>query len=163
MNMANSADKDVAHWAGQLKEVMQDAMTKAITNPEDAAAYNKSRQQYRMLKQVQGAVTPDKQISPTKLWQQLSTKKNANQTVYGQGHQDLVELAQAGKVVLEKGRTGAEKVAQGIMHIANLAIVPKVAETAGRAVVQNPGAAKAVGAVAKRVPVAIAAADYNQD
>lgn len=89
----------LSETASDLQDVLNDALTRS-TSPEDAAALSQARQQYRALKQIEPAIDQNGDISPKKLMNSLSSIKNRNQTLYGQGDQSLVTLAKAAREVL---------------------------------------------------------------
>lgn len=73
-------------------------------NTGDVALLAQTNQRYAAMKAIEKAVTDQNQISPAGLYNALDTARGVNQTVYGQGaNQALVNLAQAGKIVLGKG------------------------------------------------------------
>jgi hypothetical protein len=97
---ALSKDPRYAPVVGDIQESLDDAFQRS-TSPEDQQALSTARQQYRTMKQIEGAVDPSTgDISPGKLLNQINVKANRNQSLYGQGDQSLVELAKAGKNVL---------------------------------------------------------------
>lgn len=93
-----------ASAAGDLKEVLDDAMTRSATasgNTADVQALTQARQQYRALKQIEGSVDPATgDISVPNLLRGINTKANRKQALYGQGDQSLVGLAKAAKNVI---------------------------------------------------------------
>jgi hypothetical protein len=90
----------LADSADDLRELLDDAVQKT-TAPAQQAALTQARQQYRALKQIEPAIDPSTgNISAKALMASLATKANRNQTLYGQGSQDLVQLAKDARAVL---------------------------------------------------------------
>lgn len=87
-----------------LVEDIQEALHGALQRsaaPEDQAALAQARVQYRALKTIEPAVDrATGNISPLRLMSELSSKRNANLTLYGKGDQSLFDLARAGKQVI---------------------------------------------------------------
>lgn len=97
---ALSKNPKYAPVMGDIQEALDDAFQRS-TSPEDQQALVTARQQYRAMKQIEGAIDPSTgDISPGKLLGQINTKANRNQSLYGRGDQTLVDLAKAGKNVL---------------------------------------------------------------
>lgn len=89
-----------APLAGDLQDAVDSAMARS-SDPQDVAALQTARQQYRALKQIEPAVnTTNGDISPLALMRSLSVKSNRNQALYGQGDQSLMNLARAAKKVI---------------------------------------------------------------
>lgn len=97
--LESGQDTALGHWAGELSDVLESALQRTVS-PEDTAALAKLRFQYKAMKQIQSAIDDSDQISPAKLVNAIDTKRNANQTVFGQGDQSLYSLAKAGKQVI---------------------------------------------------------------
>lgn len=97
--LSNSTDSGVKFYGGQIADALNNALDRSVS-PEDADALALARTQYRRLKQIEPAINPDDTISPGKLFNGIDTKRNAGQLIYGQGDQQLLRLAQAGKNIL---------------------------------------------------------------
>lgn len=98
-----SKNPDVGAAASDLEDSLLAALERS--NPEDAKALSAARQQYRSMKIIQSAIGPgmDRNISPLKLSNAMASKPNQNMSVYGLGgDQDLVKLAQAGRILPEQ-------------------------------------------------------------
>jgi hypothetical protein len=147
-----------------VQEALDDAFQRS-TAPEDQAALATARQQYRAMKQIEGAVDPSTgDISPAKLLTQINTKANRNQSLYGKGDQTLVDLAKAGKNVLAPhnpnsgtarrlaGMAAMGAVAGGgdeLLHgdpkeAAKIAVAGAALPWVGRQLVENPKIVKSV-------------------
>lgn len=99
---ALSRNPATAPIASDLQDVVNDAVHRYAT-PGDAEILTGARQQYRALKQIEGAVDPATgNISVPKLMTSLSTKAfgGRNQTLYGTGDQSLINLAKAAKAII---------------------------------------------------------------
>lgn len=97
--LQSGQDTALGHWAGELSDTLESALQRTVS-PEDTAALAKARFQWKAMKQIEPAIDDSDQISPAKLVNAIDTKRNANQTVYGQGNQSLYDLAKAGKQVI---------------------------------------------------------------
>jgi hypothetical protein len=98
-----SKNPDVGSAASDLEDSLLAALERS--NPEDAAKLATARQQYRSMRIIQSAIGPgtDRNISPLKLSNAIASKPNQNMSVYGLGgDQDLVKLAQAGRILPEQ-------------------------------------------------------------
>lgn len=157
-------DQSKGHYAREIREALDDALQRS-TSGEDYAALKEARKMYRRMKQIEPAIATDGSgnISPSKLANSLGTKKNAAQSKYGKGDQELVELAQAGKEVLPAkvgnsgttARAAAQLLAPGVLaagaSFANDRDPSKALQYglggvalpyAARTILQNPGASK---------------------
>lgn len=98
-----SGDGGKAPYVTDIRQALTAALQRQAT-PGDAALLAQTNQRYGAMKSIEKAIGDDNQVSPAKLFNAMDTKRGANATVYGQGaNQDLVNLAQAGKIVLGKG------------------------------------------------------------
>lgn len=97
--LSMGADSSVGHFARDIREQVMDAL-QASASPEDAQALTKARTQWRYMEQISGAIDKNNQIPATALFQRMDTLKNSQQSVYGKGNQDLMNLAQSGARVL---------------------------------------------------------------
>ena len=88
--------------ARDLREAMQNGLIRSASDPADVTALQTAREQYQAMKQIEGALSSDGsgEISVKKLANSLMTKSNRSQSVYGNGSQDVVDLAQSGKTIL---------------------------------------------------------------
>ena len=89
-------------WLDKVEDSLHDAMTRSAS-PGDAQLLAQTRQGWRALKQVEPAIDSENYISPSALYKSMDATRNANQSTYGQGPQQLMELAQAGKNVMSNG------------------------------------------------------------
>lgn len=100
---ALSRNKDVGQSASAVEDSLISALSRS--NPGDAEALDKAITQWRTMRTIQGAIGPgmDRNISPLKLSNAIASKPNQNMSVYGLGgDQDLVKLAQAGRILPEQ-------------------------------------------------------------
>jgi hypothetical protein len=153
-------DQSIAHYARQLREVLDSALQRSASGT-DYQALKVARQQYRALKQIEPAIAADSSgnISAAKLANSLGTKRNAAQSKYGKGNQDLVKLAKAGKEILPQrmpnsgttARAAAQLLAPGLIagganfastgdpsEALKMAAAGVVAPRIARSVLQNP-------------------------
>jgi len=99
---ASNADSELAYQARQLRSTLLDGINNSL-NDEDRIALTKARTQFRNMKLIEGAI--DKEgagdISASKLANVLGQKANRQSSIYGRGDQELVNLAQAGNMLLK--------------------------------------------------------------
>jgi len=95
-------DTTMAHYARQLKSTLMDAINGSL-DEADQASFSQARNQFRNMKTIEGAI--DKEgtgsISPARLANIMNQKSNRATSIYGKGDQSLVELAQAGNMILK--------------------------------------------------------------
>ena len=99
---ASNADSELAYQARQLRSTLLDGINNSL-NDADRAALTKARTQFRNMKLIESTI--DKEgagdISPSKLANVLGQKANRQSSIYGRGDQELVNLAQAGNMLLK--------------------------------------------------------------
>ena len=99
----NSPNGSIRHFAGELRSGLDDALQRSVS-PQDLDSLTNARRQYRAMKQTEDGIQNDTDdISPAALANAIDRKANASQSVYGRGDQTLVQLANAGKLMLGKG------------------------------------------------------------
>lgn len=88
-------------YAGQLRGAFSNALTRSATGT-DAQLLQDADRQWKAMKQIEESLPAGGtgEFTPARLAGVLNTKKNAWQSKYGRGNQDLVELANAGSQVL---------------------------------------------------------------
>ena len=112
-----SGRPDIGHHAKAMEDVLLDALE--ASNPEQKAAIKIAREQWRNLRTLQGTINKGEErfISPLRLSNALSTKKNQNLSVFGLGGgttKGLSDLARAGREILgEFGNSGTALRQQG--------------------------------------------------
>jgi hypothetical protein len=94
-----SSNKDFGDVASYLRRALANAMQRNAPTPEAAAELQQARVQYRNLKQIEPAVR-DGDISPKVIAGVQRRPENINQSVYGQGDQNLGQIARAAAAVL---------------------------------------------------------------
>lgn len=116
--MQVSGNPSVGHWAGELKDALDDAYERSAP-PDDATQMREVRRVVRATKQVEPAIGPDGIVSPAKLYSQVNRKANRPQSLYGRGDQRLVDLARAGKDVLPEklGNSGTATRGVDVMKV----------------------------------------------
>lgn len=99
--MASTADTTQNYYARQVRSALMDQINGSL-GAADRDVFSTARGQFRNMKQIEGAIDKEGSgvISPSRLANTLGTKANRAQSVYGQGDQTLVDLAQAGKRLL---------------------------------------------------------------
>jgi hypothetical protein len=143
-----SKDGKYAPIMGDIQEALDDAFQRS-TSPEDVEALKTARRQYRAMKQIEGAIDPaTNSISPGKLLGQINTKSNRNQSLYGQGDQELVKLAKAAKNVLAPHNPDSGTA----RRLAGLAAVGAIAGTGDELLHGDPSEALRVGAMGVAAP-----------
>lgn len=116
--LASSPDTTLAYHARQLRTALMDGINDSL--PEaDRAAFAEARQQFRNMKQIEPAI--DKEgggnISPATLANVMGQKANRQASIYGRGNQDLVELAQSGKMLLGDKTPNSGTTARAAMQL----------------------------------------------
>lgn len=99
--LSMGSDSDVGEVARDMRAALHQGLTSSAS-PEDAALLARTNVQWGNMRKLEGAIANDTSglISPSKLANSLSIKSNRYNSVYGQGDQSLVNLAQAGKSLL---------------------------------------------------------------
>jgi len=99
---ASNADSELSYQARQLRSTLLDGINNSL-NDTDRLALTKARTQFRNMKLIESTI--DKEgagdISPSKLANVLGQKANRQSSIYGRGDQELVNLAQAGNMLLK--------------------------------------------------------------
>lgn len=120
--------------AGELKELLDDAFENSTTQ-ENIDAMRDARRQFHRMKQIEEAVAgrPDGIVTPERLMQVMSTKKNRREAVYGKGEQELMNLARAGKMVLPEnlGNSGTASREMDVAKVAAILTNPVLAAKVG--------------------------------
>jgi hypothetical protein len=126
-------------WLDEVEGSLHSAMSRSA-QPGDAALLNNTKQQWRMLKQVEPSLDSQNYVSPSALYQTMDKVKNANQSIYGQGPQSLMSLAQAGKNVMTNSRPDNFYNASRLMAYGQIAATLGGAEEMMRGNVKGAGA-----------------------
>lgn len=118
--LSGGSDSDIGHFARQMRSALDDALERSAKGNEgDYAALIKARQQWRNMRLIEGAI--DKEgtgdISPSRLANILGQKSNRSQSVYGNGPQDLIGLAQAGKQIIPEKLPQSGTVPRAMMQL----------------------------------------------
>lgn len=148
--LSRSANGPLKMYAAEMREALDDALTRQA-GVQERAALNEARRQYRALLQIENAVDVSTgSISPAKLANQFANKANRRQGLRGKGDQQLVNLAKAGKRFLRDPFPNSGTTAR-----AALQLVPGVGLGVGTGLVTGDweSAAK-VGAAAYAAPKA---------
>lgn len=116
--LASSPDTTLAYHARQLRTALMDGINDSLPQA-DRDAFAQARQQFRNMKQIEPAI--DKEgagnISPATLANVMGQKANRQASVYGRGNQDLVELAQSGKMLLGDKAPNSGTTARAAMQL----------------------------------------------
>jgi hypothetical protein len=97
--MSMGGNQQVGYFARDIRSSLDDALQRQAS-PQDLNALTTARQQYRALQQIAKGTDAADDVIPNALYNAVDTVRNAHQSVYGRGDQSLVQLAQAGKLVL---------------------------------------------------------------
>lgn len=99
--LASSSDLNLAYHARQLRSTIMDTINDSLSDA-DKAAFSQARQQFSNLKRIEPAIdrTGGGNISAPKLANIMAQKANRGASIYGRGDQSLVDLAQAGNLLL---------------------------------------------------------------
>ena len=110
----NTQDTTLAHYARQLRTTLMNAINDSLPDAE-REAFTQARSQFRNMKTIEAAI--DKEgtgnISPARLATILGNKSNRAASIYGQGDQSLVELAQSGNLLLRDKTPNSGTIARG--------------------------------------------------
>lgn len=128
--LAGSADSTLAYHARQLRSVLMDGINDSLSGA-DQQAFAQARTQFRNMKNIEGAIDKEGSgnISPSLLANTLGQKRNRGASIYGRGDQELVQLAQAGKMLLPDKLPNSGTTARAAMQI----LAPLGASAAGGA------------------------------
>lgn len=138
---ALSRRPDVGPFASRMEDILLDAMERAA-GPAEREAIRAARAQWRNLRVIQNSIGKgeDRFISPMRLSNGLSTLRNQNLSVYGQGASEsleLAELARAGRQLMQEapnsGTPARQQLATGALMGTAYAAggLPAVAAMAG--------------------------------
>jgi len=99
--MASSPDSDLAYFARQTRSTLMDAMNASLSGA-DQQAFSTARGQMANMFNIDRAVdkTGTGNISPQRLAAALNAGRNRTISVYGNGPQELSDLAKAGAQIL---------------------------------------------------------------
>ena len=149
--LASSADSTTAYHARQLRTELLDTINNSLSDV-DREAFSTARNQFRNMKTIEGAI--DKEgggnISPARLANVMGQKANRGASIYGRGNQDLVELAQAGNMLLKDKTPNSGTIARGAALL-----LPGVVSSAATGLytgdLQQAGEAGLAGVVAPKI------------
>ena len=115
---AQSQDTTLAYHAGQLRSTIMDAINDSLP-ADDKTAFQTARQQFRNMSTIEPAIDRmgGGNISPAKLANALATKSNRGASIYGRGDTQLVDLAQAGNLLLSDKNPNSGTTAREIMQM----------------------------------------------
>ena len=117
--LSSSSDTTLAYHARQLRSTVMDAVNDSLP-PSDQEAFQQARQQFRNMKTIEPAI--DKagsgNISPSTLANVMGQKANRSASMYGNGDQTLVNLAQSGKMMLGDKMPNSGTTARAAMQLA---------------------------------------------
>lgn len=152
--LQSSSNPNTAHYAGQLRDALDDAMERSAP-PGVADRLREARSQYKSMKTIEdlAAKSPDGDISPASLMQKVSSKFST--LPYGGGG-DLGDLARIGQKFLKEppssgtaerfsmmgmGKTlGSAGMGLFGLHEVAPGLLPAVGENAGLAAASVPAA-----------------------
>lgn len=105
-NAQHSPNPNIREWAGNLRDVLDDALERHAA-PGDRMALGEARRQYRNMKILEDVIDPSGDVSPARLLTKVK-QKTGNAPVYGGGG-DIGDLARIGNRFLQEmptSRTG---------------------------------------------------------
>ena len=116
---ASSADTNQNYVARLARSALMDGVNSSLSGA-DQQAFSQARGQFANMKKLEGAIATDGSgdISAAKMANILGQKSNRSASLYGNGPQELVNLAQSGKMVLgdKTGNSGtAARVAAALL------------------------------------------------
>lgn len=99
--MSSTADTTQNYYARQARSALMNAINDSLS-PTDQAAFSQARGQFANMKRIEPALDKSGtgEVSPGILANVMAQKANRSASIYGQGPQDMVTLAQAGKQIL---------------------------------------------------------------
>lgn len=102
LDAASARGGPLGNNARDLREVFDGALERSARGTTDFKLLKDARRQWRALKQIEDAAARNEagNISPARLFNVLTQKKNRWEGMYGRGNARLVGLARAGKRVL---------------------------------------------------------------
>lgn len=112
-----SRNPDVGDAAGDVEDALLEALQR--TYPGQRRMLSDAVDQWRNMRIIEGAIAKgaERDISPLRLSNALSTQRNRAMSVYGQGgDQNLVQLSQAGRSVLPQTISDSGTVPRGLMQ-----------------------------------------------
>lgn len=133
-DMQAGGDATLRRYAGVLKEALDDQFDYGAT-AQQIELMDKTRRQFHRMKQIEDAVKghPDGLLTPAGLMRAVSVNRNASESRYGRGDQELMDLARAGKIILPE-RVGNSGTASRTMDVGKIAVAvtsPATAATVG--------------------------------
>lgn len=143
----SSSNSNVAHYAGKIRDALDDAFTKSAS-PSDKAALSQLNYQYRIMRTIDPLVagSRDGRISPDAFMQKVLTASRKFDSPTGgmayTGGGNIGELARIGKLMREPPQTGSAD--RALINFATLGLA------GGGAATLNP-------VMAATVPAALAA------
>lgn len=101
-----SRTPELSPVATDLREALDNALTRSVNNPADIPLLQNARLQWRNMRTIEGAIAKDNSgnISPAIVSNTLGTSAmgNRNRSVYGRGDQVLPDIAKAGREILSQ-------------------------------------------------------------
>ena len=99
--MSSTADTTQNYYARQARSALMNGINDSLS-PTDQAAFSQARGQFANMKRIEPALDKSGtgEVSPSILANVMAQKANRSASIYGQGPQDMVTLAQAGKQIL---------------------------------------------------------------
>ncbi|MDE3023494.1 MAG: lytic transglycosylase domain-containing protein, partial [Pseudomonadota bacterium] len=119
---ASSSDTTLAYHARQLRSTLMNAIKESLPE-QDKNAFDTARSQFSILKNVEGSIDNmgNGNISPSRLANILSQKRNRPASIYGKGsvlNQKMIDLAQSGKMLLPDHNPNSGSIARLAMQSA---------------------------------------------
>ena len=123
LDKITKGDPQTAQFAKDMRSTLTDGLQRSAAeagNQSDVALLQQANKQYGNMKTIENAIVKDGSgdISPAILSNTLYTKANRNASIYGNGKQELVDLAQAGKMLLGDKNPNSGTIARMAMQAA---------------------------------------------
>jgi hypothetical protein len=117
--LASSPDSTLAFHARNLRSTVMDSINDSLPE-QDRQAFQQARQQFGNLKKIEPAISKDGNgnISASTLSNVMGQKANRGASIYGNGDQTLVNLAQSGRQLLGDKMPNSGTAMRAAMQIA---------------------------------------------
>lgn len=123
LDKITKGDPQVGLFAKDIRSAVSDGLERSAAasgNKADVTLLQQANKQYGNMKTIENAIAKDGSgnISPSILSNTLYTKANRNASIYGKGKQELVDLAQSGKMLLGDKNPNSGTTARMVMQAA---------------------------------------------
>ena len=116
--LSSGSDTTLNYHARQLRSTLMDAIHGSLP-ADDKAAFAEARGQFGNMKKIEPTIDREGggDISSRKLANVMAQKANRRASLYGQGPQDLVDLAHAGNMLLGDKSPNSGSVGRAVMQM----------------------------------------------